>query len=450
MNLFGARKTAAATPAIEFLPDADEIERAPLPRLARLTLHLLVAALLAFLLWAALSEVDQVVVARGHLLTRAPNLSVQPIELSIVQEIHVRQGQLVRRGDRLATLDPTFTSADHGQLASRLSSLDTQQQRLAAELEGRPLATLAGADPEDAALQVRLAEERRAVYEARLRAMQAAIERAESSLASNRDSQTMLKTRVGSLQEIEAMQANLVEQKLSPRLGLLEARDRRLEVEQELQATVAREAELRRELEQLRADKEAFETGWRQQTFEQMLTTSRERDSVREQLQKAGKRRDLVVLTAPADAVVLHVARVSTGAVVREAEELFTLVPLGETLQAEVQIESADVGYVKVGDPARLKFDAYPFQRHGSLDGEVSTISGDAFRRGAADDPSAGGSYYVARIELAAQRLEGMAADSSLLPGMTMNAEIVIGKRSVLSYLLWPLTRALQESIREP
>src|SRR5690606_22621205 len=103
----------------------------------RIVLHVLVAAVLAFLLWATFSEVDQVVVARGQLITRAPNLIVQPIELSIVQEIHVRQGQVVRKGDKLATLDPTFTAADHGQLAARLSSLTTQERRLANELERR-------------------------------------------------------------------------------------------------------------------------------------------------------------------------------------------------------------------------------------------------------------------------------------------------------------------------
>lgn len=441
---------AQSETAIGFLPDADEIERQPLPLSARITLHTIVVALGVFLLWAALSEVDQVVVARGRLITQAPNLVVQPIELAIVQSIHVQQGQIVRKGDLLATLDPTFASADQDQLLNRLTSLDTQQRRLAAELDGTAAAAETGNNPADAALQGRLAEERKAVFEARVAALQASIERARASLAANRNNQDMLGKRVQSLREIESMQEKLVADKLGPRLGLLEARDRRLEIEQELQAAISRETELGREIQSLIAEKNAFETGWRQQTFEELLTTSRERESLQEQLQKVDKRRDLVTLTAPADAVVLEVAKVNTGTIVREAETLFTLVPIGEELVAEVQIDAADVGYVKTGDSARLKFDAFPFQRHGSLDADVLTISGDAFRRDGSDPTASSDAYYRARLKLEKVRLDNMAATSRLLPGMVLNAEIVVGKRTVLSYLMWPLTRALQESIREP
>ncbi|MCX7178624.1 MAG: biotin/lipoyl-binding protein, partial [Proteobacteria bacterium] len=121
---------------VEFLPDADEIERSPLPRMAQITLHVLLATLLTFLLWATFSEIDQVVVGHGRLVTPLPNIIVQPLETSIITSLDVRVGQVVKKGDRLATLDPTFTEADQSQLRTRLSSLDTQSQRLEAELSG--------------------------------------------------------------------------------------------------------------------------------------------------------------------------------------------------------------------------------------------------------------------------------------------------------------------------
>ena len=129
---------------------------------------------------------------------------------------------------------------------------------------------------------------------------------------------------------------------------------------------------------------------------------------------------------------------------------LFTLVPLSADLEAEVQIDSVDVGYVRLGDMAQLKLDAYPFQKHGTLTASVRTISEDAFRRDATAFAPGADAYYISRIALGKDRLKSMPEQARLLPGMTVSAEIVVGKRSVISYLLWPLTKALDESIREP
>jgi HlyD family secretion protein len=147
--------------------------------------------------------------------------------------------------------------------------------------------------------------------------------------------------------------------------------------------------------------------------------------------------------------VVLEVAKLSPGSIVKEAEPFFTLVPISDVLEADVQIDSVDVGYIKIGSVASVKIDAYPFQKHGMLEGSLRTISRDAFRRdaGAASSMDA---YYGGRVSLGTAKLQDMRANATLLPGMTLTAEILVGKRSVLSYLLWPLTKAAKESIREP
>jgi HlyD family secretion protein len=180
--------------------------------------------------------------------------------------------------------------------------------------------------------------------------------------------------------------------------------------------------------------------------MEDLLGTLRDRDAIAEQLEKAQMRRKLVTLTAPSDAVVLDIAKLSVGSVIQAAEILFTLVPLDAGLLAEVQIDAADIGYVKQGDHAHIKLDAFPFQRHGTLPGTVRTISGDAFQR----EGGAGGGYYLSRIDWGEAKLKRLPDHARLLPGMTLVAEIVVGKRSVMSYLLWPLTKAVEESIREP
>jgi len=442
--------SAANAVAIEFLPDADEIERRPLPASARITLHVLGAALLSFLVWASVSEIDVAVAARGQLVTPLPNLLVQPLETSIIQSIDVRIGQVVKKGDRLATLDSTFAAADEAQLQTRLESLNNQVERLQSELGQAEVAK--PGDDADSRLQAQLYEERQSNYRAQQTKLQETVARLRASMATNRKDQELLTARVQSLREIEAMQEKLVAMNFGARASLLSAQEKRLEVERDMQQAKNRAQELRRELAAAEADKAAFDTGWRQKAMEDLLNTMRERDSVQEQLKKGEKRRNLVVLTAPSDAVVLSIAKVSQGSVIKEAEPLFTLVPLDAELEAEVRIDSLDVGHVKVGDPAKLKLDAFPFQQHGTLSAEVRTISEDAFRRDANSPAMEPGmdAYYISRIKLGKDKLKKLAEKARLLPGMTLSAEIVVGKRSIISYLLWPLTKALDESMGEP
>ena len=246
------------------------------------------------------------------------------------------------------------------------------------------------------------------------------------------------------------MQESLMAQQFGARLQLLEARDRRLTGERELELARNKEVELKSELASLEAEKLAFSKNWRQKTMEDLLSTARDRDGIKEQLQKADKRKQLVALVSPVDAVVLDMAKLSEGSVVQGAEQMFTLVPLGAVLEAEVRIDALDIGYVKTGDLAHLKLDAFPFQKHGALDGSLRTISQDAFRRDGAAAPGGLDAYYLSRVSFGDSKLRNMNEKMRLLPGMTVSAEIVVGKRSVMSYLLWPLTKAMNEAIREP
>ena len=122
---------------IEFLPDADEIERRPLPRSARATLYVMFAMIVIFIIWASVFKVDRVVVAKGHLITPLPNVVVQPLETAVIQSIDVQVGQVVKKGQKLATLDSTFAEADQAQLRNHIESLDNQTERLKAELAGQ-------------------------------------------------------------------------------------------------------------------------------------------------------------------------------------------------------------------------------------------------------------------------------------------------------------------------
>lgn len=305
------------------------------------------------------------------------------------------------------------------------------------------------ADSPDSQIQSRLSKERQASYGSQIKRQTESIARLRSALETARRDEEGQQARVKGLKEMEAMTDDLVSKKLAVKSRLLDVRDRLMEAERGTELARNRQVEIRRELSALEAEKAAYETGWRQKMLEEMLAVSRERDAISDQLQKANLRQSRVVLTAPSDAVVLEVAKLSPGSIVKEAEPFFTLVPISDVLEADVQIDSLDIGYIKIGSKANLKVDAYPFQKHGTLEGSLRTVSQDAFRRDATT-ANVTDAYYGGRIALGNTRLEEMPANATLLPGMTLTAEIRVGKRSVLSYLLWPLTKAAKESIREP
>jgi hemolysin D len=471
----GERRIVTRLRDLEFMSDPDAIEQRPLGGVTRGVLSLMSAMILTAILWASFSQIDEIVVAPGRIVSSTPNLVVQPLDTSVVDSIDVRAGQIVKAGQQLAALDPTFTGADQAYLKGGVNKLEAKERRLMYELHGRsvektlnakdssaisvPSPRLSDLSPasvssksKDDRLQADLRAARESNFRARIKAMQETIERQLAALETNRADQRMLLERLKSLTEIEQMQDRLVAQNFGAKRQLLEARERRQEVDRELTQARNKEVEISKEIESAKAEQTAFQSEWRQRMIEELAETQRERDGINEQLQKAEKRQSLIVLRAPVDAVVLEIPKRSIGSVVREAEPMFTLVPLNVPLEVELQIASPDVGFVKVGDKVRIKLDSFPFQKFGTLQGVITVVSEDAFAR----DPAAiqstrqlSGNYYLARVKLESTRLERQSEDVALRPGFTLAGEIKIGERSVMSYFVYPLIGTLDASLRE-
>jgi HlyD family secretion protein len=449
-----ASKTARAQPPVreedlDLLPDPDAIEQRPIGGARRAVLYLLVGFIVSALLWASLAQVDETVTARGRLVSTERNLVVQPLETSIVESIPVRVGQVVRKGEVLATLDPTFSEANRSMAQGGVQSLDARSRRLEGEL-GQNANVPALDRNTDERLQAELAAARRANYQARLRSLEETVGRIEAAQRTNRQDQHLLADRLKALEEMEAMQQQLADMNFGARRSLLEAREKRLEVQRELEQARNREQELAREQASSQAELLAWKNDWRQKTLEELAQVSRERQAAKEELSKAQRRRSLITMVAPMDAVVLEIADVSIGTVVREAEQMFKLVPVDHALEVELQISPQDVGFLATGQAVKVKLDAFPFQRHGSLQGELSSISQDAIVRAATGDRSpAAETYYRARVKLLTTTLSKVPQDTRLLPGLTANAQVVVGKRSVLWYFMMPIFGTFDDALKE-
>ena len=429
----------------EFLPDADEIEMTPVPKGISITLYLLLSMLVIAFLWSYFSKIDEVISTRGRLVATLPNIVLQPIETSQIATLNVSVGQIVRKGEVLATLDPTVTGADLNQVKERLESLDSQVRRLEAERDGK---VFSGSKNEHDILQGNLDTGRSEAFRAHITRLNENISRIKSSILNSDLEIKNLENRRQSLKEIETMNEQLVEKQFQSRKGLLEIRDKRLEIESTLLNVKNKENELKKELSGTEADRAAYVSEYRQKILEELVTTQRERDSLSEQLIKNQRRSSSITIEAPEDSVVLEVAKLSRGSVIREAEALVTLVPLNASLEAEVKIEASDISNVNVGDPVRVKIDAFPFQKHGIVEGKILRISQDTTSSSADDKKNTYG-FYTGRVQLKEITLDNLNKPLKVLPGMTLTGEIVVGRRSVFSYIAYPIMKMKDEAIRE-
>ncbi|WP_247554509.1 HlyD family type I secretion periplasmic adaptor subunit [Bradyrhizobium sp. 138] len=434
----------------QFQSDAAEIEQLTPPRVGRITLYCVVALIAAAITFACLSRVDMIVTAQGRLITTRPNLVVQPLETSVIREIRVKAGDVVNRGDVLAVLDPTFSQADLAQLRARLAGFDASIDRLRAELDGADYGVDETANA-DQALQRRVFLQRKAAYDLQIQNYDAQIASARANLKTAQNEELVLAQRLDTMQSIEAMRNALMAKEVGSRLNFLLSRDARLEVESNLARIRGSIVDNTHRLDKARADQKVFAAEFRRAAYQELVETLPKRNGTAEELKKAELRRQLIVLNAPADAVVLDIANRTVGSVVREAETLFVLVPRDETLRAEVNVEGRDIGQVAVGQAVRVKFEAFPFQKYGTATGEVGVISQDSFSPEAKAEGVRRSSapYYRVLIDLRDTHLRLPSGRVQLIPGMAVTAEMKVGQRTVISYFLYPLLRGLDESIRE-
>jgi HlyD family secretion protein len=442
---------------VEFQSPTAALVAAAVPRAARGTIWAIGCMFAACLAAMGLIPIDRVVTAQGKVVSKASTMVVQPLETSIIRSIDVREGQQVRSGDVLAQLDPTFTSADVGALQAQVSSLEAAVSRMQAEVEERPF-QYSGLDP-PLSLQAAIYAQREAERRLKLEYYRQKIDGLTSTVARSVADTAAFRERLVVAQDLEAMRKKLEVLQAGSRLNTLIATDSRLEIERSLSTALNTGETARSELAAMTAERDGYLQNWRAQIAQTLSEESRKLSDARGALNKATLRRQLVELRADRDAVVLTVAKVSEGSVLQPGEQFITLVPADAVLEVEANIAGHDDGFVHVGAPVAVKFDTFPSSQYGLAYGKVRTISADSFTvqdsakthsGPAAVTPGSTDPYYSARITIDDMKLRGVPTGFHIGPGMPVTADIKVGKRTVLAYLLGRILPVISEGMREP
>jgi hemolysin D len=446
-------------PAIlEFQSPSIAITTAEVPRSARGIAYVVSSFVGCMILALTLIHVDRVVTAQAVIVSKAPTLVVQPLDTAIVRSIDVHEGQLVRPGEVLARLDPTFAAADLGALAAQVSGLQAQVSRLQAEADARPFA-YTGLDP-DLLLQAAIFGQRKSEYDykienyaQKINSLGAAISKAKADVDGYRD-------RVALAVNVETMRKDLERLQVGSKLNTLAAMDNRAEMVRNMNDSQNAVNGSERDLAAEIAERDGFIQSWRADISQQLSDTGSKLSDARQSLNKAQLHRQLVELRADRDAIVLSVAKVSVGSVLQSGQEFIRLVPADAPLEVEGNIAGNDDGFVSVGDSVALKFDTFPFTEYGMAYGTVRTLSANSFTTqdeqsnptGAVPLPpnSQVPFFFRARIAIDRIDLRGTPKGFRLLPGMPVTADIKVGKRTVMEYLLSRVMMVGSEGMREP
>ena len=430
-----------------FRDDFTETDEFALPSWSRSSLYVLTSFFIIILCWACISKIDKIVKAQGKLITTGQEIVVRPLVDSIVKSIDVRVGQVVKKGQRIVTLDPTFAQSDLAQVNIRIENAKGTIYRAQCELNHENY-VIPKKDPYGIRmLQYNIFKQRTSAFNAKMQSFDSQILSAREASRSASVQLAEVKNQIEYADQIRKMRKEMSDAGYDTRLNLLQAENEYAKYKSQAESLQNKIAESNNEIRKLESEKDVFINEWRKDLSIEIAKNSSEADTNLQQFAKAELYSQLVEMTVPQDSVVLEVGHISIGSVAKTGEALVKLVPMNEPIEAEARISPQDVGFIRQGDACKIKIDAFPFQKHGALKGVLKSIGEDTINDPARQNE---GTYYLGRITLKSTELRKVPEDTRLIPGMSLSAEIVVGQRTVISYVLYPMISMFDESIREP
>lgn len=419
------------------------------PRTAsNLLLWFVVGFVVVFFLWAAFTQLDRTVRGMGRVIPSSQLQVVSNLEGGVIQQILVRSGQQVRAGDVLIRLDRTQTGAEFGSGEATLVALTVKIARLQAEVVGREPVYPAATDPltaDQIGIERALHASRMADLSSRLAAASARVAQAERAVT---ETQATYEARTASYEQRRSearIIRPLVERGIEPRLSLVQAESAAAVALGEMQAARATVSRARSGVAEARSSMAQQHREWRAQAATELAAAQAEFAARQRSLPALADRASRTVLRAPMSGRINRVLVTTVGGTVRAGEPVVEIVPSEDSLLVEARVKPDDIAFVRIGQHARVAITAYDRAIYGVLEGQVVTISPDAVL-----EERTGETYYTVRVRTAANILRAPNGQALPIgPGMVAEVDLLGEKRTILQYILSPITRLSERAFRE-
>lgn len=448
-----------------FLPAALSLQETPVHPAPRRAAFALMALFVIALVWAIFGKIDIVAVAPGRIIVSDRTKLIQPLERSVVKRILVKDGDHVEDGQTLVELDPTSARADKASFEEARSAAQSeglrtrvlQQMLLNAERirqtqqaledfftqisEATPW-TAPWSAQERAQARAQLAAEWSDIT-ARLARFAAEHQRRQAEMATVRAMIGKLEATVPIARQREQDFAALTAQGFMSGHANQDRTRERIELERDLATQQARLQEAQAALTEAEQGRAAYLAETRRSLSERQADADLKRQQSDQEVTKATQREQLATLSAPVAGTVQQLTLHTEGGVVTEAQALMVIVPGSASVSAEVTLENKDIGFVAPGQEVAIKLETFPFTRYGTVRATVDKVTQDAVN----DEKRR--AIFPALLKLNQTSIDIDGKQIKLAPGMNITAEIKTGQRRVIEYLLSPIQRAGNESLRE-
>ena len=359
-------------------------------------------------LWAAFFHIDQIVNAQGQVIADSKTQILQTADGGILVEMRVKEGDVVTRGQVIATLEKERALAAYSESFGKVTALRMTTARLQAELTEKKLVyekELVEKYPNLVITQLNLFTKRQQSYREQLAVLEDNVRLAEQELAMN-----LPLEKLGDVSKADILK---IRRALNEARGALT--NQKNKYFQDISAELNKTGEDLNTQEQILAD--------RSQLLEQTN------------------------IIAPTDGIVKSIRVTTLGGVVRPGDEILQILPTESDLVIEAKVKPSDMAFMKVGLPAKVKLDAYDYSIFGSMNGAVTYISPDALTEETKTGPL---TYYRVKVNIGEKDFLGQKAQEiEVRPGMTATIDIRTGERTILSYIMKPITKTFGGAMGE-
>ncbi|QCU91079.1 HlyD family type I secretion periplasmic adaptor subunit [Thiomicrorhabdus sediminis] len=414
---------------------------------SQLVVWVVLLVMIWLIVWASMAELDKIVRGDGKVVPSSQIQIIQNLEGGIVEQLFISSGDKVNKGQILLKLDNTQFASSFGESEVKEAELTAKSQRLAAEAFGDVFSAQKVSD--DARIQA-LYDREFQLYQARQRQLHTnddilveQIEQKKLELQDAYSQQKQLKRSLDLLREEVDVMKPLVAQGIASQVDLLKLQREENEALSKLKQVEYSIPKLKSAITEARSKRiEAKET-FSNQAHEELNQVLAEKEQLSKSKEALQDRVDRTDVKSPVNGTIKQLFVNTIGGVVQPGSDIVEIVPDDDSLVLETKITPADIGFIYPGLKAKIKFTAYDFAIYGGLDGTVERITADTIT------DEEGNSYYIARIKTDRNHLGSVKDPLYLLPGMTATVDVIVGKHTVLDYLLKPIIKAKDTALRE-
>lgn len=410
----------------------------------RLYLTMIVILIVVLLGWMSMAQIDQVVRVEGKIIPAGRSQQIQHLEGGIVSSIAAQEGALVKKGDVLVTIDSTQAGATLSETNVKLENQQAHAARLQAEVDAKSEVEFPGnlKDLPIAQAEIQLFNARREKLNKEISVSQSMLNQRMAELAEARSRKEKLTTELATATERSGIIEGMARNGAASKLEILDARSRQQSLKTQLGEVIGALPKLEAAIGEARGRIDSAKSEFRAEAQNELVATLGEIERLKQVSTAASDRMKRTDIKAPVDGIVNSVAINTVGGVVKPGENLLEITPITDKVQIEARAAPRDRGNLRSNLKAEIRVSAYDAGEYGLIQGHVTKVGADSIQ------DQRNESYY--QVNITVDAIPDRYENRELIPGMTVTADVVTGRRTILSYLLSPLRKFTYNMFRDP